>query len=108
MIDLSDKGYYKSNSNRLEPYHEYKNTWYKVTREPELLCRTNEKIQISVTETLFKEEYKSGVHYEMNLIHEYPDQVWAHILLYSLEKSDIENRLEELENRLLKMWINGQ
>jgi len=112
MIDLTNKGYSKSSSKDpfyKKEYHHTYNTWYKVTRDCELLCNSNKKLQFVVKEVGYiQSEEKHPPNYSIRMIHEYEDGIWCDIQFYSLTYDQITNDIINLEQRLLKMWLAGQ
>ena len=94
---LKDKGY--TPYPQRAPGYEHKTLWQKRI-DNESVCETNDKLFINISEYLFS---GMDITFEVSITAE-KNGVWWDLKCYSLNFYETENRLEEIENALIKMF----
>ena len=106
-VNFTEQGYTKTTTRDTLSRIEYaNNTWYKVNRTFKPSCKLNNHVQFTIKEFGHIAHNETlPLRYEISVVHESLHSEWIKVMIYALSQEEIIEKLDELENRLLKMWV---
>lgn len=68
------------------------------------VCECNDKLFINIQ--VFKFAIHGVVHtsFEINIVHERPDDEWCDLKIYSLTEDQVKSNLKSYEDKMIKLW----